>query len=375
MAHVLSTGFEVIEANNPNGSPKIRGYNIINGNLCLASDGNTFVSTNPAILSDELGEFPLSTKEDVHSALKAARDAFPKWASTPAPTRGQVIGNMGRLLMDHKEEIVRLQAREIGKTLKECGGEIQEAIDINENIFLYTFYNEDLIILFVDQKNTDFRIIKNIKNDILLKIKNLRLLLEEPRSNISRFNVGYDLYKILIEPFESNIQFDDKITVISDDIISSIPFASLLDNQINGDNFSEQDFLIKKYGFSYLPSIESFYLLKNLKNTDYAKKFIGVGNPNFDNTFTQLPNTESEVKFISENFENNDTVLLLGNQANETLINTTNMDSEFMMFATHALKANEVENINEPAIVLSQNLGNSNFSELHPNYHHYLYQL
>ena len=237
---------------------------------------------------------------------------------------------------------------------------IQEAIDINENIFLYTFYNEDLIILFVDQKNTDFRIIKNIKNDILLKIKNLRLLLEEPRSNISRFNVGYDLYKILIEPFESSIQFDDKITVISDDIISSIPFASLLDNEINGDNFSEQDFLIKKYGFSYLPSIESFYLLKNLKNTEYAKKFIGVGNPNFDNTFTQLPNTESEVKFISENFENNDTVLLLGNQANETLINTTNMDSEFMMFATHALKANEVENINEPAIVLSQNLGNSN---------------
>ena len=118
-----------MEANNPNGSPKIRGYNIINGNLCLASDGKTFVSTNPTILSDELGEFPLSTKDDVHSALKAARDAFPKWASTPAPTRGQVIGNMGRLLMDHKEEIVRLQAREIGKTLKECGGEVQEAID------------------------------------------------------------------------------------------------------------------------------------------------------------------------------------------------------------------------------------------------------
>ena len=82
----------------------------------MASDGKTFVSTNPAILSDEIGEFPLSTKDDVHSLLKGARDAF-KWASTPAPTRGQVIGNMGRLLMDH-EEIVRLQAREIGKTLK-----------------------------------------------------------------------------------------------------------------------------------------------------------------------------------------------------------------------------------------------------------------
>ena len=118
-----------MEANNPNGSPKIRGYNIINGKLTLASDGATYESTNPAWLDDCLGEFPLSTKEDVHDALRAARSAFPDWAATPAPTRGQVIGNMGRLLMEHKDDLVRLQAREIGKTLKECGGEIQEAID------------------------------------------------------------------------------------------------------------------------------------------------------------------------------------------------------------------------------------------------------
>ena len=129
MTHVLETGFEYMEANNPNGSPKVRGYNIINGNLTLASDGATYDSTNPAWLDDCLGEFPLSTKSDVHDALAAARAAFPSWAATPAPTRGQVIGNMGRLLMDRKDDLVRLQAREIGKTLKECGGEIQEAID------------------------------------------------------------------------------------------------------------------------------------------------------------------------------------------------------------------------------------------------------
>ena len=44
MTHVLETGFEYMEANNPNGSPKVRGYNIINGNLTLASDGATSVS-------------------------------------------------------------------------------------------------------------------------------------------------------------------------------------------------------------------------------------------------------------------------------------------------------------------------------------------
>ncbi len=129
MTHVLEAGFEYIDSNNPNGSPSVRGYNIINGQLTLASDGATFTSHNPAWLDDCLGEFPLSTKEDVHAALAAARAAFPGWAATPAPTRGQVIGNMGRLLMEHKDDIVRLQAREIGKTVKECGGEVQEAID------------------------------------------------------------------------------------------------------------------------------------------------------------------------------------------------------------------------------------------------------
>tara|TARA_B100001996_G_scaffold206890_1_gene158610 strand:+ start:1625 stop:3253 length:1629 start_codon:yes stop_codon:yes gene_type:complete len=129
MTHVLETGFETIDRANPNGSPSIRGYNIIAGKLAQSSGGSTFESINPAWLEDCLGEFPLSNEADVHEALEAARAAFPAWSATPAPTRGQVIGNMGRLLMEHKEDLVRLQAREIGKTLKECGGEIQEAID------------------------------------------------------------------------------------------------------------------------------------------------------------------------------------------------------------------------------------------------------
>ena len=77
MPHVLETGFEVMESANPNGSPKVRGYNIVNGQLTLARDGGTFESHNPAWLDDCLGEFPLSEKEDVHAALSAAKAAFP----------------------------------------------------------------------------------------------------------------------------------------------------------------------------------------------------------------------------------------------------------------------------------------------------------
>ena len=129
MVHVLEAGLTFLEANNPKNRPSVKGFNIINGQLAESSDGATFESRNPALLTDVLGAFPLSTKTDVDAALDAAHAAFPAWSATPAPTRGQIIGNMGRLLMDHKDDLVRLQAREIGKTLKECGGEIQEAID------------------------------------------------------------------------------------------------------------------------------------------------------------------------------------------------------------------------------------------------------
>ena len=129
MTHVLEVGLEFLEADNPNGLPKVKGYNIINGQLTESSDGSTFESSNPARITDILGEFPLSTKEDVHSALAAARATFPNWSATPAPTRGQIIGNMGRLLMKYKDEIVRLETREIGKTIKESAGSVQEAID------------------------------------------------------------------------------------------------------------------------------------------------------------------------------------------------------------------------------------------------------
>ena len=126
---MLEAGLEMMDSNNPNELPKVRGYNIINGQLKFSSDGATFTSNNPAILVDQLGEFPLSTRQDVHDAIAAARSALDSWSATPAPTRGQIIGNMGRLLMEHKDAIVALETREIGKTLKESAGSVQEAID------------------------------------------------------------------------------------------------------------------------------------------------------------------------------------------------------------------------------------------------------
>lgn len=52
------------------------------------------------------------------------------WAKTPAPIRGKVVYQLGLLLKEHTQELAQIMSYEIGKTLKESIGEIQEMIDM-----------------------------------------------------------------------------------------------------------------------------------------------------------------------------------------------------------------------------------------------------
>lgn len=94
----------------------------------VASD-KTFLSRNSSETTDVLGAFPEAGKEQVREAAQAAKDAFKSWSKTPAPIRGQVIGLIGQAIEAQKEALSRLITREMGKTLKEARGDVQEAID------------------------------------------------------------------------------------------------------------------------------------------------------------------------------------------------------------------------------------------------------
>jgi aldehyde dehydrogenase (NAD+) len=94
----------------------------------IASDV-TFDSRNSSELSDVLGSFPEATREQVREACVVAAGAFKGWSKTPAPVRGELIGSIGRALEREKESLSRLVTREMGKTLKEARGSVQEAID------------------------------------------------------------------------------------------------------------------------------------------------------------------------------------------------------------------------------------------------------
>lgn len=105
------------------------GYNLIGGEETESSTGRRFASHNPSFLPDQVGTFPVSDARDWEKAIDAATRAFAKWKNVPAPVRASIIGELGRRVTDHKEELSLLLSREIGKTPKEARGEVQEVID------------------------------------------------------------------------------------------------------------------------------------------------------------------------------------------------------------------------------------------------------
>jgi aldehyde dehydrogenase (NAD+) len=86
------------------------------------------------IHSPATGEYIASvyqaSKEDYNRVIKTGQDAFEMWRMVPAPKRGEIVRQIGLKLRVYKEPLGRLVSYEMGKSLQEGWGEVQEMIDI-----------------------------------------------------------------------------------------------------------------------------------------------------------------------------------------------------------------------------------------------------
>src|SRR5215207_142008 len=104
-------------------------HNFIGGEWVKSSSGEWFDNVNPADINDVVGRFPKSNEDDVNRAVEAASAAAKKWRLTPAPKRAELLFTLGEILREHKDEFTQQMTREMGKVVKEAGGDVQEAID------------------------------------------------------------------------------------------------------------------------------------------------------------------------------------------------------------------------------------------------------
>ncbi len=93
------------------------------------SSGNTLTSYSP-VDGQEIGSVKTTTKEDYEKAISTASEAFQYWRTVPAPKRGEIVRQFGEKLRSYKEDLGKLVSYEMGKSLQEGYGEVQEMIDI-----------------------------------------------------------------------------------------------------------------------------------------------------------------------------------------------------------------------------------------------------
>jgi len=93
------------------------------------ANGNEITSHTP-VNGSIIGSVTTSSKEDYEKTVATAAEAFKTWRLMPAPKRGEIVRQVGDALRENKEALGKLVSYEMGKSLQEGLGEVQEMIDI-----------------------------------------------------------------------------------------------------------------------------------------------------------------------------------------------------------------------------------------------------
>ena len=94
-----------------------------------SADAERIDSYSPAD-GKKIAAIQLATAANYEAVMERATTAFPFWRGLPAPKRGDIVRQLGDALRVHKQDLGTLVSYEMGKSLQEGLGEVQEMIDI-----------------------------------------------------------------------------------------------------------------------------------------------------------------------------------------------------------------------------------------------------
>ncbi len=95
-----------------------------------SSSSRKYITSYSPVDGKEIGKVSQTSEADYEKVIQTAQAAFTEWSAWPAPKRGEVVRQYGDVLRKHKEALGKLVSYEMGKSLQEGYGEVQEMIDI-----------------------------------------------------------------------------------------------------------------------------------------------------------------------------------------------------------------------------------------------------
>lgn len=99
------------------------------GRNWIESKGKTIVSYSP-VDGKQIASVTAADDAAYETVLQTASKAFAEWRLWPSPKRGEVVRQFAEALRKYKEPLGKLVSYEMGKSLQEGYGEVQEMIDI-----------------------------------------------------------------------------------------------------------------------------------------------------------------------------------------------------------------------------------------------------
>ncbi|MBL7804698.1 MAG: aldehyde dehydrogenase family protein [Saprospiraceae bacterium] len=88
------------------------------------------IQSHSPVDGELIGSVTVTTREQYEQVIARAQEAFLVWRNLPAPKRGEIVRQYGEVLRQYKDPLGRLVSYEMGKSLQEGWGEVQEMIDI-----------------------------------------------------------------------------------------------------------------------------------------------------------------------------------------------------------------------------------------------------
>jgi CHAT domain-containing protein len=197
------------------------------------------------------------------------------------------------------------------------------------------------------------------------------------------------VYQQTFGPIADKLAGKTRLSVLANGALTSIPFGILITSNPQGKTLKNQNWMIKSYAITVVPSIQSLNTMRAPMAAVEAKKpLIAFADPVFSKqahaaakhvalrslpsfyrgaqldvgslgeSLPQLPGTRVEVETIARNLSVGDGHIKLGLDATEKAVKTSKLDEyRVVYFATHGLVAGELQEFTkaktEPALVFT----------------------
>ena len=108
----------------------IKKYNAGSSTGLKSTNSKKYIESISPVDGKSIGFVSTTTKKEYEAIIKTAQKGYQKWSKIPAPQRGEIVRQYGQELRKYKDALGKLVSYEMGKSLQEGLGEVQEMIDI-----------------------------------------------------------------------------------------------------------------------------------------------------------------------------------------------------------------------------------------------------